>query len=90
MIELGSSVAGLWRLHADASPARRERAERQTLRIIGTCFLALAAWVLVDASRALLGWWWADPVAALAMVPLIAWEGLEAVRGRTTCADECG
>ena len=90
VIELGSSVAGLWRLHADASPARRERAERQTLRIIGTCFLALAAWVLVDASRALLGWWWADPVAALAMVPLIAWEGLEAVRGRTTCADECG
>ncbi len=26
----------------------------------------------------LLGWWWADPVAALAMVPLIVREGLEA------------
>jgi len=30
-----------------------------------------------------LGYWWADPVAGVAMVPLIAWEGLEAVRGRT-------
>ena len=33
------------------------------------------------------GWWWADPVAAIAMVPLIAWEGLQALRGRTCCAD---
>jgi len=31
--------------------------------------------------NALLGWWWADPVAALAMVPLIGREGLEAWRG---------
>ncbi|HEV8338356.1 MAG TPA: cation transporter [bacterium] len=31
--------------------------------------------------NALLGWWWADPVAALAMTPLIAGEGAEAVRG---------
>ncbi|MBI2157337.1 MAG: cation transporter [Candidatus Rokubacteria bacterium] len=36
--------------------------------------------------NAWLGWWWADPAAGLAMVPLIAWEGLEAVRGRTCCA----
>jgi len=28
--------------------------------------------------NAVLGWWWADPVAALAMVPLITREGLEA------------
>jgi divalent metal cation (Fe/Co/Zn/Cd) transporter len=34
-----------------------------------------------------LGWWWADPVAGLVMVPLIAWEGLGAVRGRTCCDD---
>ena len=154
VIELSSSVAGLWRLHADASPQRRERAERRALRLIGACFLILAAWVLVDAGRtlwsreaadesligivvalgslvvmpllarakrrvaaqlgssaltaearqteictylsaillgglllnALFGWWWADPVAALAMVPLIGYEGLEAVRGRTVCA----
>ena len=31
--------------------------------------------------NALLGWWWADPVAALGMVPLITREGLEAWRG---------
>lgn len=31
--------------------------------------------------NAVLGWWWADPVAALAMVPLIAREGLEAWQG---------
>ena len=31
--------------------------------------------------NALLGWWWADPAAALAMAPLIAREGLEAARG---------
>jgi len=31
--------------------------------------------------NAVLGWWWADPVAALAMLPLIVREGLEAWRG---------
>jgi divalent metal cation (Fe/Co/Zn/Cd) transporter len=35
--------------------------------------------------NALLGWWWADPVAALVMVPIIAKEGIEALRGRTCC-----
>lgn len=36
--------------------------------------------------NAWLGWWWADPVAGLAMTPLIAKEGWEAIRGRTCCA----
>ena len=36
--------------------------------------------------NATVGWWWADPVAALAMVPIIAREGAEALRGRTCCA----
>ncbi len=35
--------------------------------------------------NALLHWWWADPVAALAMAPLIAREGIEALRGKTCC-----
>ncbi len=35
--------------------------------------------------NAVLGWWWADPVAALAMLPLIVREGVEAWRGE---ADE--
>ena len=155
VIELSSSVAGLWRLRSDSSPAARARADRHALRAIGVCFLLLAAYVLVDALRTLVtskhpeesvlgiviavgslvvmpllarakrrvasklrssaltaearqtqicmylsaillgglvlnaavGWWWADPAAALAMVPLIAWEGLEASRARTVCAD---
>lgn len=31
--------------------------------------------------NAALGWWWADPVAALAMLPLIVREGVEAWKG---------
>ena len=40
--------------------------------------------------NAAFGWWWADPLAALAMVPLIAYEGVEALRGRDACGDNCG
>lgn len=39
--------------------------------------------------NALVGWWWADPVAALAMVPIIAKEGVEGVRGQSDCCDDC-
>ena len=39
--------------------------------------------------NAAFGWWWADPVAGLVMVPLIAYEGSEALRG-TTCCQNCG
>ena len=31
--------------------------------------------------NALWGWWWADPVAAMAMLPFVVKEGLEALRG---------
>ena len=43
-------------------------------------------------TNALFGWWWADPVAALAMVPLILKEGLEALKGEACCGDPrlCG
>lgn len=37
--------------------------------------------------NALFGWWWADPVAALMMIPIIAKEGIEALRGETCCDD---
>ncbi len=37
--------------------------------------------------NALFGWWWADPVAALAMVPIIVKEGLEGLRGEH--CDDC-
>ena len=154
IIEVSASGAALWRLRHDADPQARARAERAALRIVGWSFLALAAWVAIDAVRSLvareapdasplgvaiaalsivvmpllanakrrvaaqlsscaltaearqtdicmylsllllaglaanqwLGWWWADPVAALVMVPLIAYEGREALAGRTVCA----
>lgn len=35
--------------------------------------------------NALFGWWWADPVAALVMVPIVAKEGVEALRGEQCC-----
>jgi divalent metal cation (Fe/Co/Zn/Cd) transporter len=35
--------------------------------------------------NALFGWWWADPVAALCMLPMILREGIEAVHARSCC-----
>jgi divalent metal cation (Fe/Co/Zn/Cd) transporter len=35
------------------------------------------------ALNAFLGWWWADPLAGLIMVPIIAKEGWEALRGES-------
>lgn len=35
--------------------------------------------------NAALSWWWADPVAALVMVPIIAKEGIEGLRGESDC-----
>lgn len=152
-IEVTSGTVLLWRMAVDADVRRRERNEQLSLRIVGVCFLALAAYVgyesisdlvsrkapehnipgialacvsLVvmpllsrakkrvanelgssamhaDAKQtdfcvylsvilllglflnAALGWWWADPTAALLMVPLIAKEGVEAMKGETCC-----
>lgn len=39
--------------------------------------------------NALFGWWWADPVAALVMTPIIFKEGIEALRGETCCDGAC-
>lgn len=39
--------------------------------------------------NAVLGWWWADPVAGLVMVPIIAKEGLDGVRAKACCGDGC-
>ncbi len=154
LIEVSSAFAAQWRLRRDADTQRRAYAERNTLRIVGWCFIALAAYVAIDSGKtlwlrqapatsvagiaitalsvivmpllarakrrvarglssaalradatqtslcaylsaitlgglilnALLGWWWADPFAALCMVPIIAKEGLEAIRG-DECAD---
>ncbi|MEP6850177.1 MAG: cation transporter [Acidobacteriota bacterium] len=154
-IESTSGVALLWRLRVDDEHTR-ERRERIALRLVGICFLLLAAYVLFDSVKTLLyrespepsnvgiavtvvslvvmpvlafkkrevagqikskalqadsrqtdlcvylsaitlgglalnamfGWWWADPAAALVMVPIIVKEGIGALRGES-CDDCC-
>jgi divalent metal cation (Fe/Co/Zn/Cd) transporter len=39
--------------------------------------------------NAAFGWWWADPAAALIMVPIIANEGLEGLRGDACHEENC-
>lgn len=76
------------------------RAKRHVARALSSRALeadatqtSLCAWLSAIALAGLalnaaLGWWWADPVAALAMVPIIAKEGVEGVRG-DPCCDDC-
>jgi divalent metal cation (Fe/Co/Zn/Cd) transporter len=37
--------------------------------------------------NAVAGWWWADPVAGLVMLPIIAKEGVDGLRGNACCGD---
>lgn len=153
LIEVTSGATLLWRMSVDADAERRERNERLSLRIVGVCFLALAAYITYESvsnlrsktapqhsipgiilacasliampilsrakkrvGRALgsaamnadarqtdfcvylsaillvglvlnagLGWWWADPIAALMMVPIIGKEGFEGLKAKTCC-----
>ena len=152
-IEVTSGSVLLWRMSVDADLQKRERREKLSLRIVGICFLALAAYLgyesvsdfigrkapehsipgivlacvslvvmplLSRAKRkvgnelgsaamhadakqadfcvylsaillsglllnAALGWWWADPAAALIMVPIIAKEGIDGTRAKGCC-----
>src|SRR5437016_7839011 len=52
-IEVLSSLAALWRLGRDGDAAARERADRRALRVIGACFVVLAAYVVWNASASL-------------------------------------
>lgn len=75
------------------------RAKRRVARSIGSAALnadatqtALCTWLSAILLAGLLlnavaGWWWADPAAALIMVPIIAREGLEGLRGER--CDDC-
>jgi divalent metal cation (Fe/Co/Zn/Cd) transporter len=157
VIEVTSGAVLLWRLYADVDEAKRKHIEAISLRIVGVCFIALAAYLIYDSTSSLihrtaparslpgiilaavsvvvmpylarekrkvacgidsgamaadarqtefctylsaillgglvlnatLGWWWADPVAALVMAPIIAKEGVEALRGdHCACGDD--
>lgn len=75
------------------------RAKRRVARSIGSAALnadAMQTQICTYLSAILLGglvlnaaagWWWADPLAALVMVPIIVKEGWEAVRGEH--CDDC-
>ena len=52
LIEVTSGAAVLWRIHLDR-PERRELAERVSLRIVGCCFVSLAAYIAVDGIKSL-------------------------------------
>jgi divalent metal cation (Fe/Co/Zn/Cd) transporter len=156
-IEVTSGSVLLWRMSVDAELRRRELNERWSLRIVGACFLLLAAYIAYESAlelrsrrppeqsvpgivlacvslvvmpllsrakrkvahalgsaamhadakqtefctylsaillvglllNALFGLWWADSLAGLIMVPIIAKEGVDGVQGRA-CADGCG
>lgn len=59
-------------MHADA---------RQTDFCVYLSVILLVG-LLLNAS---LGWWWADPAAAIVMVPVIAKEGMQAIKDDTCC-----
>jgi divalent metal cation (Fe/Co/Zn/Cd) transporter len=154
-IEVTSGSVLLWRMSVDANVRDRERNENRALKIVGICFLALAAYIAYESGtdlwskrgpersipgiilacvslvvmpllsrakrrvgnslgsaamhadakqtefctylsaillaglllNAFGGWWWADPVASLIMVPIIAKEGIEGLQGKA--CDDC-
>src|SRR5216683_4532116 len=47
-IEVTSGAALLWRMSADADVQRRERNEQRALRVVGLCFVGLAAYVAYE------------------------------------------
>jgi divalent metal cation (Fe/Co/Zn/Cd) transporter len=47
-IEVTSGSVLLWRMSVDADVRRRERNEKQALRVIGICFMILAAYILYE------------------------------------------
>lgn len=57
------------------------RAEAKETLACSYLSLALLLGLVANAAA---GWWWADPVAALAMVPWLVREGLEGIRGENS------
>jgi divalent metal cation (Fe/Co/Zn/Cd) transporter len=82
-----SLVAMVWLARAKrrAAAALGSRALQADAFQTTACFWLSAITLAGIGLNVLLGWWWADPVAALGMTWFIGREGLEAWRG-----EECG
>ena len=72
------------RVAADLSSAAMKADSKQADFCAYLAAILLAGLLL----NAVLGWWWADPVAGLVMVPIIAKEGVDGIQGKG-CQD-CG
>lgn len=72
------------RVGKELSSAAMNADARQTDFCVYLSAILLAGLLL----NAALGWWWADPAAALIMVPMVAKEGFDAVKGKA-CCDSC-
>ena len=74
-----------------ARAKRRTAAALKSRALEADAFQTTACWWLSAIAlvgigmNALLGWWWADPVAALGAAVLIAQEGRKTWRGEETC-----
>jgi divalent metal cation (Fe/Co/Zn/Cd) transporter len=72
-----------WRVAGEINSRALKADSRQTSICAYLSAILLAGLGL----NALVGWWWADPVAALVMTPIIVKEGMEALRGES--CDDC-
>jgi len=66
---------------ADLGSAAMKADAKQTDFCVYLSVILLAGLVL----NALLGWWWADPIAALVMAPIVAKEGVDGVKTKACC-----
>ncbi len=71
---------------ANAMGSAALRADAQQTTLCAYLSAILLGGLVLNAAA---GWWWADPVAALVMVPIIAREGVEGLKGRDACGDHC-
>jgi divalent metal cation (Fe/Co/Zn/Cd) transporter len=69
------------RVGSALSSAAMNADARQTDFCVYLSVILLAGLLL----NAVFGWWWADPTAALIMVPIIAKEGIDGMKARTCC-----
>lgn len=88
LIVVSVSIAVMWWLARAKAAAARGLGSRA---LEADAFQTMACWWLSIVTlagiglNAALGWWWADPLAALGVAALIVREGVEAWRGETCC-----